>query len=230
MSFDGFPKQCVKFYKELAKNNSKTWFDKHRNDYDNFVLNPARDFVSEMGNHLQKISPGIHADPRVNKSLFKIFRDVRFSKDKRPLKTNLGIWFWQGEGKRFDYSGFYFHMEPPNLMLAGGIHIFDSSRQKFFRDQVVHETHGPAMIKAIKRVEKAGYQVGGKHYKKIPASYDNNHKNAEYLLYNGLFASHTLKIPSEFYSTDLVKLAFKAYKAMNPVHQWLVEMTERASA
>lgn len=228
MAFTGFSKECIKFYKDLLKNNDKAWFEKHKESYEKYVLTPSRDYVVEMGQHLRKISPGIHADPRVNKSLFKIYRDVRFSKDKRPFKTNLGIWFWQGEGKRFDYSGFYFHLAPPEIILAVGIHVFDSARLEIFRDQVVHETHGPALIKAIKKVEKAGYLIGETHYKKTPRGYDKDHKSAEYLLFNSLHAHHTIKIPVEFYSADFIDYSFKFFKAMNPIHQWLVEMTKRA--
>ena len=229
MSFNGFPKECVDFYKGLAKNNDKVWFDKHKSDYENYVLNPARDYVVELGKYLHKIAPGVHADPRINKSLFKIYRDARFSHDKRPFKTNLGIWFWEGEGKRFDYSGFYFHIEPPNMMFAAGIHIFDSARLKFFRDQVVHKTHGASLVKAIRKVEKAGYQVGGKHYEKTPRGYDTEHKNAEYLLYNGIQGHYNLKIPEEFYKPEFIEYSFRIFKALSPIHHWLVDMTNRAA-
>ncbi len=229
MPFNGFPKECVEFYEGLNRNNSKAWFDKHKDDYENFVLTPARDFVVEMGKHLRKLSPGIHADPRVNKSLFKIHRDVRFSKDKRPFKTNLGIFFWQGEGKRFDCSGFYFHLAPPEFMLAAGIHVFDPKRLKFYREQVVHETHGPALDKAINKVRNAGYDIIEKHYKKVPRGYDKDHKYAEYLLFNGLNAYRTMLIPDEFFTPKIINFSLKAFKGMNPVHKWLVDMTERSA-
>jgi uncharacterized protein (TIGR02453 family) len=227
MPFTGFPKECVQFYKRLVKNNNKTWFDNHKADYENYVLNPARDFVVEMGKHLKKISLGIHADPRVNKSLFRIYRDARFSHDKRPFKTNLGIWFWEGEGKRFDFSGFYFHLEPPNIMLAAGIHIFEPARLKTFRDSVVHEIHGPMLVKAIKQVEKAGYQIGYKGFKKTPRGYDKDHPYAEYLLFNGLHGFHETKIPPQFYTDELIDYSIAIYKAMAPIHKWLVTMTNR---
>jgi uncharacterized protein (TIGR02453 family) len=227
MPFTGFPKECVEFYRALKKNNSKTWFDNHKDDYDYYVMNPARDFVVDMGKALQKISPGIHADPRVNKSLFRIYRDTRFSNDKTPFKTNLGIWFWEGDGKRFDYSGFYFHLEPPNIMLAAGKHKFEPGYMKAFRDSVVHEIHGPKLIKAIKQVEKAGYQVGSKQYKKTPRGYDKDHPYADYLLFDGMYGFHETKIPTQFYSDDLIEYSYKIFKALAPVHKWLVEMIGR---
>lgn len=77
-----------------------------------------------MGDKLKAISPGIHAIPKVNQSLFRLNRDTRFSKDKTPYKTNLGIWFWEGERKRMECSGFYFYLGEGNLMLGTGIHVF----------------------------------------------------------------------------------------------------------
>ena len=107
--FSGFPREYFSFFNQLKKNNSKEWFEKHRGDYDEFVLHPAREFVIEMGKKLRKIAPGVNAIPKVNQSLFKINRDVRFSKDKSPYKTYMGIWLWEGDRKRMECSGFYLH-------------------------------------------------------------------------------------------------------------------------
>ena len=89
----------------MKKNNTRDWFEKHRSDYDEFVLHPAREFVIEMGKKLRKIAPGVNAIPKINKSLFKINRGVRFSKDKSPYKTYMGIWLWEGNRKRMESSG-----------------------------------------------------------------------------------------------------------------------------
>jgi len=107
--FNGFPRQYFTFFNQLKKNNTREWFEEHRGDYDEFVLDPAREFVIAMGEKLRKIAPAVNAIPKINQSLFKINRDVRFSKDKSPYKTNMGIWFWEGRGKRMESSGFYFH-------------------------------------------------------------------------------------------------------------------------
>jgi uncharacterized protein (TIGR02453 family) len=105
--FNGFPKAYFSFFNNLKKNNSKQWFEKHRGEYDEFVMNPAREFVAGMGEKLRKIAPEVRAIPKINKSLFKINRDVRFSKDKSPYKTYMGIWLWDGDRKRMECSGFY---------------------------------------------------------------------------------------------------------------------------
>ena len=227
-SFTGFPGEIVKFYKNLKKNNDKNWFNQHRADYDNYVIEPARQFVSEMGKCLSEIAPYINADPRINKSIFKIHRDVRFSKDKTPFKTNLGIWFWEGSGPRMECSGFYLQMQPDKLMLGAGIYMFSKNLLKLYRDAVVHKKLGPELANAIKRIEKNGtYGIGGSYYKRTPRGYDPDHKNAGLLLYNGLYVGSETGIPDEFFTPDIIGYCMEKYKEMLPLHKWLLELTEK---
>jgi uncharacterized protein (TIGR02453 family) len=230
VSFSGFPKESVEFYTALAANNNKTWFDGHKGDFEKHVMAPARDFVFEMGKRLAKIAPGVIADPRTNKSIFRPYRDTRFSKDKTPYKTHLGIFMWEGNRPKMECSGFYFHVEPPDLLLAAGIHCFPNALLSEYRDSVVHDRHGSALAKATQTVYKEnGFTVGGQHYKKTPRGYDPAHKNTSLLLHNGLYAMHTTPIPEEFYSGEILDFAFERFKVMLPIHRWLVEMTARAS-
>jgi uncharacterized protein (TIGR02453 family) len=221
-AFDGFPGESIEFLEALKKNNNKFWFDKHKDDYENYILIPSRNFVSAMGGHLRKIAPRVVADPRINKSLFKIYRDTRFSKDKTPFKTHVGIWFWEGAGKRMECSGFYFHIEPPDLTTGVGVYKFTDEQLPKYRKAVVSRKHGSALVKALGQVQKTGpYRLGGKHYKKAPRGYDPLHENAEYLLYNSIYIYHRSKIPKAFYSVELLDYCFKRYKDMSPVHRWL---------
>ncbi|MBW1712100.1 MAG: DUF2461 domain-containing protein [Deltaproteobacteria bacterium] len=124
MGFGGFPRECLEFYQDLASNNNRQWFADNKDRFDETVMEPARQFVVDMGRRLAPVFPGIVAQPKVNKSIFRINRDTRFSRDKSPYKTHLGLWFWQGPGKRMESSGFYFHLEPGRLMLGAGLYKF----------------------------------------------------------------------------------------------------------
>jgi uncharacterized protein (TIGR02453 family) len=229
-SFDGFPKECLAFFRNLAGNNTKQWFEEHRRDYDDHVLTPARRFVEAMGDAFARRYPGIHADPRTDKSIFRIHRDVRFSRDKRPFKTHLAVWFWEGNGPRMECSGYYFHLEPSALMVGAGIYMFPKHMMKEYRDSVVHRKYGPELNKAVQRVLKKGdYGLGGSFYKKVPRGYPADHANAEYLLYNGLWAGMEVPVPKEVYSSDLVAYCIKRYADMAPLHEWLYTMTTRVS-
>jgi uncharacterized protein (TIGR02453 family) len=226
--FSGFSKQTLTFFKELGQNNTKTWFDQHKGDYEQQVLVPARDFIMALGLKLKKIAPAVNADPRVNKSLFRLNRDIRFSHDKTPYKTHLGIWFWEGSRPRMECSGFYFHLEPERFMLGLGLYEFPKEMVEAYRQSVVHPKHGPELAKALDGILKnKGTYIGGKHYKKTPPAYDSAHKNAEYLLYNGLYAGIDLPVSDDLFYEKLVVLCFNHYKTMLPLHRWLLALTER---
>lgn len=229
IGFEGFAKQTVSFFSQLAKNNDKGWFDLHRDDYEQHVLAPAQAFVGVMGQQLGKISKGIVADPRVNKSLFRLNRDVRFSKDKRPYKTHLGIYFWEEVGgrKRMECPGFYFHLEPGRLMLGVGMYIFPKDVLEAYRQAVVDPKQGPALVRAVKQVEGKGYSVAGEHYKRVPRGYDPEHKHADLLRHNGLAAMTEGKLPAELYSAKIVERCFSRFKEMAPLHRWLKGLLQR---
>lgn len=224
--FAGFPRECVGFYTELASNNNREWFAEHKSQFDKFVTAPARDFVSEMGKLLKSgISSGIVADPRPDKSIFRYYRDTRFSKDKSSFKTHLGIFFWEGNRAKMECPGFYFHLEPPQLMVAAGIHCFSKPLLQAYRDAVVDPKSGDQLAKAVKAVlKKNDYEVGGIHYKKVPRGYDPNHKNSALLLHDGLYAAFTTGIPQELYSSDILDFVYKRFKDVSPVFEWLREM------
>ena len=225
--FQGFSPQTVDFYVELIRNNDRTWFESNKSRFEKHVLAPARAFVVDMGQRLQDIAPEIHADPRVNKSLFRIQRDIRFSRDKSPYKTHLGIWMWEGEGPRMEHSGFYFHLEPPNLMLGAGMREFPKPVLEAYRSAVVDRKWGTALTDAIETAtSKAFYTIGGRHYKRVPRGFEPNHPNAELLLHKGLTVRTESPIPPEFYSRKLLDYCFAGFTEMKPVHQWLVRLLE----
>ena len=222
--FNGFPKEYFTFFNKLKKNNTKQWFEKHRSEYDEFVMHPAREFVTEMGKKLRKIAPEVNAIPKINKSLFKINRDVRFSKDKSPYKTYMGIWLWEGDRKRMECSGFYLHVENKNMLIGVGIKMFSKPLMDRYRKAVVDKKQGAALKSAVKKVTGKGYLIDGKHYKKVPRGYDADHPNGEYLLYNGLTARVEEKVPDAFYSGALIDYAYTHYKNMLPLHRWLTKV------
>ena len=229
-AFSGFPKECVNFLISLRQNNNKIWFQDHKSDFENYVMLPAREFVTSMGELLLKLAPRIHADPRTDQSIFRIYRDTRFSQDKTPYKTHLGIWLWEGSRPKMENSGFYFHLEPPRMMLAVGVYQFTDEILKAYRDAVIHPDYGPELATAIQKVNnKKGYQIGGSHYKRVPSGYDAQHPLADLLLYRGLDASFEVPIPDELYTSQILEYCYNHYLDMLPVHRWLVNVLDASA-
>ncbi|MBW1769130.1 MAG: DUF2461 domain-containing protein [Deltaproteobacteria bacterium] len=220
-NFTGFPKEMITFFDQLSRNNSKVWFDENRRDYEDFVKSPSIAFVESMREKLRTIAPEIIAIPKVNQSLFRINRDTRFSHDKRPYKTNLGLWFWEGYGKRMECSGFYFHFEEGKIMLGVGIYMFPKTLLERYRDLVVQDRAGKSLRKTVDQLSRKEYILGGQHYKRIPHGFDGNHKNADLLLQKGLTTIIDEKIPEVFHTKEIIDYSFKHFKAMAPLHYWL---------
>ncbi|MBN2223501.1 MAG: DUF2461 domain-containing protein [Deltaproteobacteria bacterium] len=227
-SFAGFFRETPAFFAELAKNNTKLWFDEHRADFQTYVMTPAQLFVQAIGARLQIIAPDIIADPRVNRSLFRLNRDVRFSKDKSPYKTHLAFWFWEGGRPRMENSGFYFHIEPDSIMTGSGLYFFPKPLLAAYRQAVVHPVYGPQLAEAIAAVRsRPGYDVWGKHYKKVPAGFDPGHENSELLLYDGMTAFLEEPIPAELFSAKIVDYVYERFAHMAPIHRWVADMIAR---
>jgi uncharacterized protein (TIGR02453 family) len=223
IKFEGFSKETITFFKGLKKNNSREWFERRRPVYEAHVMGPAKAFVTAMGERLKTIAPHINAIPRINKSIFRLNRDTRFSMDPTPYKTNLGLLFWEG-GTKMEGPGFYFHLEPPDLWLGAGTWMFSDKQLVRYRRSVVDPKLGKELAKITNMVSALeGWEIGGKHYKRAPAGFDPGHPNAPLLLHNGLYAGFETAIPEEFFSDRLVDYCFDRYAPLLPLHHWLIK-------
>jgi uncharacterized protein (TIGR02453 family) len=223
--FSGFTKETIRFFTALRKNNNREWFERNRETYETQVMNPAKAFVTAMGERLKTIAPRIVAAPKVNKSIFRLNRDTRFSQDPSPYKTNLGIYFWDGLRPRMESSGFYFHIEPPNLILGGGMYMIPDNLLGRFRDAVVDPKSGREIGKIVSAILAIpGITVEGLHYKRVPAGFDPAHPNAELLKHKGLYGGVEMEIPQEFFTARLVDFCFERFEPLAPLHRWLMKL------
>ena len=223
MEFKGFDRDIVTFFEELAANNEREWFLANRERYDNSVMNPSRSFVSSMGPRLQEIAPDIVAVPLVNKALFRLNRDVRFSRDKSPYKTHMGIFMWQGNRKRMENPGYYFHLEPEMYMVGVGLYMFSKELMERYREAVDDDKLGPELEKAVDLVRSRGYSVGDKNYKRVPRGYDKDHPRAELLMYGGLTAIEQGAIPDWVFGEEIIDQLMRRFEEMSPIQEWLIK-------
>ena len=225
--FSGFPKEGLSFYKQLGVNNNRTWFNENKATYIENIVEPAQAFVEELGDRLRFLSPAIQSDSRANNgSIIRIYRDIRFSKDKTPYKTHLGIVFWEGMGKKMENPGYFFHMDAREGGIYGGNHHFDKSFLTTYREAVDDERMGRELSKAIKEVEESGSEVAGEQYARVPRGYDPEHKRAHLLRYKGLWSKSPTIIAEQLMSPDLVDRCFEYCAAMHPLHQWLIRVDQ----
>ena len=218
-----FPKRTAAYLNKLSKNNNRNWFEANRDLYNSDFLEPCIQFVVEMGDRLLDLDPDIVAIPKIDKSIFRLHRDVRFSKDKTPYKTNAGLYFWNGKLKKMDASGFYFHLEPKLFGVGLGIYMFPPHLLKKYRNVVSDPSSVKELHKIVRSLEKKGYSVGAKKYKKTPKGYDPNTLYPGYLLYDGIYAWYEGSDLKEISNGKAVNRIFKIFKDMLPLHKWLTE-------
>jgi uncharacterized protein (TIGR02453 family) len=221
MTFTGVPDETFSFLRALAKHNDRTWFQAHRADYEAYWLEPAMQLVEAIGAKLRKVSPDVRAEPRVNGSIYRINRDIRFSKDKRPYKTHLDLMFPEGAEKWA--PGYWFRLTPDVVMVGAGMHVFDGPLMDRYRHAVVDPSHGAALAAAVAKVRKAGYEVGDVRYKRVPRGFDPEHPRAELLLHNSLTAG-TQFPAAEARSPRFPDVVVSHYRKIAPIQRWLVDL------
>jgi uncharacterized protein (TIGR02453 family) len=220
VSFEGFDPGLLAFLRELREHNDREWFHAHRDDYEELLLEPARDFVVALGEELRPDVPEIGADPRVNGSIFRIARDTRFARDKRPYKDHLDLWFWVGERKR--RPGFWFRLTPEELLLGGGMHHFEPAQLERYRTAVVDDRRGGALRDEAERLRAAGYELGGRRYKRAPRGFDAPEDRAELLLHEGVFGWVELSpVPDEVFTAGFPGFCAQRYRPLAALVEWL---------
>ncbi len=223
--FEGFSKKTFDFFRDLKLNNNREWFNSNKSIFTDYVVAPAQSFVVDMGEKLSKNLVDIRYDTKTtgSGSIMRIHKDIRFSKDKTPYRTRMGIIFWEGPGKKMMHSGFHLGFDDKMFVVHGGMHSFSKDMLTKYRDAVLAEKTGKELEKFVTKLQAAGYSIGGAHYKRVPRGYDPEHERANFLLHNALYAGYS-KIPRNVLkSSELIDHCLKHFKAMFPLHNWLVE-------
>jgi uncharacterized protein (TIGR02453 family) len=175
MTEPSFTRELFEFLDDLGRNNNRDWFNANKDRYEDAVKEPALAFISDFAPHLYEISPHFRADARPSGgSLFRIYRDTRFSKDKSPYKTNTGVHFRHELGKDAHAPGFYLHLSPAESFAGVGIWHPDSDTLAKIRDAIVAE---PDRWISVARQPPFTdvYTFGGDALKRAPAGYDPEH-------------------------------------------------------
>jgi uncharacterized protein (TIGR02453 family) len=224
--FNGFPSETLDFLRDLEGNNNRDWFEANKERYERVLLEPAVEFVTAVGSGLQHVAPEIQVDPRTNGQgvLMRIYRDVRFSKDKSPYKTAVSGVFTDGKGKKMTRPGFGFYMTANGMELMGGMFGFDKAQLAAYQAAVADEEKGLALVAAVESIaNKPAYEIVGEQYKRLPAGYDAGHPRADLLRYKGLYASPRAPLsPDIVTGEELVPTVLVHFEVMAPLYNWLV--------
>ena len=230
VEFTGFSPKVLPFLQKIKENNNKEWFAAHKDEYEKLILDPSRAFVVEMGEHLQALVPTINAQPKINKSLYRIYRDTRrMGANKEPIKSRIGVIFWQGNTKRMQSSSFYLHFSPDELMVAVGVRWFEKPMLDAFRETIKDDSKRQELWDILTRIKgmNKGYTHLEKGYKRYPRGFNADMPNGELSLYKGMATFKRLDPHLIEDGEKLIETLFEIYEDMLELHQFMYEVSLR---
>ena len=170
-----FTPEVFRFLEELREHNDRDWFAANKQRYERDVRDPILRFIADIGPSLQKISPRFVADPRPSGgSLFRIYRDTRFSKNKAPYKTVASAYFAHEAGK-IDAPGIYLHFEPEKCFVGIGLYHPDPATRRKVTDAIVAQAEVWQAVTGAKELKKQFELHDGELLQRVPKPYDPNH-------------------------------------------------------
>lgn len=219
--FDGFPREGIDFLKRLKRNNNRLWFEKHKEEYESSVKLPMQSLIASLHPHFQRFAPEFDINPK--RSLFRIYRDVRFSKDKTPYKTHAAAHFvLRGKPKGVEGSGYYLHIEPGEVYIGGGIYMPDNDQLKKIRSAIAGHSDQFLTIVRLPKFKKIFGKLEGEKLQRVPKGYEPDHPMAEWLKHKQFFV--WIEWPeSKCLKEKFVAEIAEVYKGATPLVRFLNE-------
>jgi uncharacterized protein (TIGR02453 family) len=223
--FSSIRPAAIRFLSGLKKRNTKPWFEANRAVYETEIRGPLKALVEEVDVLLARVAPEIVGDPR--RSIFRIHRDVRFSRDKSPYKTNAACWFYHHDagravgGESQGGAGFYFHFSPTEVFLGGGIWMPPRESLNRLREAIADDPKGFEKIvlaPAFKR--RFGKMDEEAMLKRMPRGYSEEHPAAKWLRFQSFTTGRELS-RRELHSPRLPQQLARDYGALTPFIRWL---------
>lgn len=210
-------KNVLTFLEGIQKNNTKEWMELHKVEY----LSAKQQFEDIIKQLIEKISDFdpyiIGTDPK--KCIFRLYRDIRFSKDKRPYKENMGG-FINREGRKGMDGGYYLHIQPGKSMLAGGVYMPPPDILKKIRQEI--DYNPKPLLKYISSANFKKYfgSFEGERLKKAPKGYDPEHPNIELLKLKYYIVVHRID-DKVVLDKDFLNYAHQVFKVMKPLNDYI---------
>lgn len=217
-----FTRKTIKFLKELDQNNTREWFATNKQRYEDEVRTPAFDYIESMRGPMEKISPYfVVSTKKVGGSLMRVHKDVRFSKDKTPYKTNVGIHFKHARGKDVHAPGFYLHIEPGNVFVGIGTWRPESTTLKNVR--MLIDEYPDEWTKLVRKVTRgSSFAFGGTSLKRPPVGFSKEHALLDDLKRKDFILIKNLNV-SDVYKKDFHTATAKLFKSAAPLVNFLCD-------
>jgi uncharacterized protein (TIGR02453 family) len=200
-----FPPEGLQFLRSLKRNNKRDWFQERKQNYEEFVRAPMEAIVEALAPELERFAPDIAASVKL--SLFRIYRDTRFSKDKSPYKTHVAASFPPTGMAKHQGAGFYFHIAPTEFFIGGGLYSPDPKDVLVVREHIAERFRQFESIISSPRFRRAFGDITGAQLVRVPQGYPKDHPAAHFLKFKQFLATRSLPVTaattSSFGSTVL---------------------------
>ena len=210
----------LKFLKDLKKNNNKTWFDNHRKEYE-AAKQDFSDFIQLVIDRHAKTDPTI-GSLKAKECMFRINRDIRFSKDKSPYKTNFGASINRG-GKKSSFAGYYFHCEPGESFVGGGLWMPMPPELKKVRQEIDYCFDEFKKIIGSKKFKSIYGDLSREEemsLSKVPQGFEKDSPAADYIKMKSFIAMKSFS-EKDMLSKDLIRQTITAFESLYPVIQFI---------
>jgi uncharacterized protein (TIGR02453 family) len=188
-----FSPKTLSFLRALKRNNDRDWFRERKHDYDEHVKAPMVAVIEQLGHDFQSFAPELVASPR---SIFRIYRDTRFSEDKTPLKTSIAASFpWRGL-ERHQGAGLYFEVAPGWVWIGGGMYAPETAQLVALREHIASNYRRLSAIVESPGFRRAVGRLDGEKLQRVPRGYDREHPAAEFLRHRQFLAAS--EFPPDF--------------------------------
>lgn len=221
--FDGIPKESFAFLSELQSNNSKDWFDQNRDRYDQYWKAPAFALIEALRPHLADLPLPLKAEARINGSLRRINRDVRFSKDKSPYSPQLHMAFWSGTHPGRS-PGLHIVLHPATLGYGAGVYGVEPAALKTLRDRISDAGERADLIAALGQGQTVGCTLDAPDLVNLPKGYTDQTGDWTHLLRRKAFILRTqgdVPVPEWLSGPPAVDQIIGLARALNPFLAWL---------
>jgi uncharacterized protein (TIGR02453 family) len=219
--FDGFPKEGMDFLRKLKKNNNRPWFQRRKQVYDECVKFPMQCLIASLSEKMGDRAPGIEFNPR--KSIFRIYRDVRFSKNKAPYKTNIAasFTFRRKDKSPVEAPGLYVGIQPGEVFIGGGVYMPSSDQLKAFRKSMVDHPDDFLAVINDRRFKREFGSIQGEKLAKAPLGYPRDHPMIEHLKHKQFYVGKEYSDESMVLKPGFLKLVVQVFTDTMPFVRWL---------
>jgi uncharacterized protein (TIGR02453 family) len=218
--YRGFEKDTIAFLEELAANNNRDWFAENKPRYEEHVLDVALRFIQSMQDPLAEIAPHFSAVPqRVGGSLMRVYRDTRFSKNKLPYKTNIGIQFRHEMAKDVHSPGYYVHLDPDQAFIGVGMWRPESDALRAIRERIVAKPAEWGRVRSDPKFRRL-FDLGGEMLTRPPRGFDKDNEHIEDIKRKSFIAVRNLDVDDSL-SPQFQRKVETSFKAGRPLMQFL---------